>query len=141
MDDHALDAATHPPLPSQTIGVLVAEDEALLRGEMVRALTAAGIAAFEAHDADAAVEILARRDDIRVLITDVAMPSGAVNGYQLAAMVAARWPEIDILVVSGVDRPQAGELPPGVRFLLKPCRSQDLIAAVFGFAAQRTGSI
>ncbi|XYD09119.1 response regulator [Methylobacterium sp. NMS12] len=121
--------------------MLVAEDEALLRGEMVRALKAAGLAAFEAHDADAAVEILARRDDIRVLITDVAMPSGAVNGYQLAAMVAARWPEIGILVVSGIDRPQAGELPPGVGFLSKPCRGQDFIAAVLAFDSQRTSSI
>ncbi|MDP4026948.1 response regulator [Methylobacterium sp. NEAU 140] len=121
--------------------MIVAEDDALLRADMARTLTAAGIAVFGVGDADEAVGALAWRSDIRVLITDVGMPSGGVNGFQLAAMVAARWPQIGILVVSGGERPQSGELPMGVRYLPKPCRSQDLVAAVFAIVSRQTGAI
>lgn len=141
MQDSGRRADPHPPLTGGKIGVLVAEDEALLRADTVRILTDAGMTAIEAVDADEAIAILTERDDIRVLITDIIMPAGAVNGYQLAKMVAARWPHVGLLLVSGADRPGPMDLPQGARFLSKPYRGQDLVSAVFAFVSEQTGSI
>lgn len=122
------------PDPERTT-VLIAEDEPLARMAAVQALSAAGLDVVQACDATEALAILAEHPSVRVLVTDIVMPSGTVNGYQLTAMIAARWPQIRILIVSGADRPQPGELPLGVGFLAKPWTGPDLVAAVRALAA------
>lgn len=117
--------------------VLVAEDEPLARMAAVQALTAAGFDVVQACDASEALAILTEHSNVRVLVTDIVMPSGTVDGYQLTAMIAARWPQIRILIVSGADRPQPGELPLGVGFLAKPWTGSDLTGAVLALVAQQ----
>lgn len=129
------------PLRSGAIGVLVVEDEPLLMMDTADVFTAVGMEAFEARDADAALTILSKRGDINVLITDLAMPLGTMDGRDLIRVVAERWPDIRVLVLSGADTPKPGDLPNGVRFLPKPYRGQDLVSAVFAAVSQQTGSI
>ena len=56
-------------------------------------------------------------------------------------MVATRWPDLGILGVAGADRPGPEDLPQGARFLSKPTRGRDLVAAVFGFVSERPGAL
>ncbi|MGU3540388.1 response regulator [Methylobacterium sp. A54F] len=135
------EAATAPPLAADRIGILLVEDEPMLLLSTALAFEEAGITVFEASNSDEAVKVLSQRDDIRVLITDVAMPRGAMNGYQLARLVASRWPHMGVLILSGVDRPAEGDMPPGVRFMPKPYRTRDLIGQVFAFVSRQSGSV
>ena len=64
--------STTPPV------VLVVEDEALIRMLAVDVLEEAGFEVIEAPSADYAVLVLDKRDDIRVVFTDVDMP-GRLN--------------------------------------------------------------
>ncbi|WCS24192.1 response regulator [Methylobacterium sp. NMS14P] len=121
--------------------MLIAEDEPLARMAAVQALSAAGLDVVQACDATEALAILAEHSGVHVLVTDIVMPSGTVNGYQLTAMIAARWPQIRVLIVSGTDRPQPSELPLGVGFLAKPWTGPDLIAAVRALAAQQGNDV
>ena len=122
---------------AERIEVLIAEDEPLARLAAAQALLAVGFEVIQASDATEALAILAERETVRALVTDIVMPSGTVNGYQLAAMIAARWPQIRILIVSGADRPQPGELPLGVGFLAKPWTGPDLADAVLALVERQ----
>jgi hypothetical protein len=46
---------------------------------------------------------------------------GSMDGLKLAAAVRDRWPPIEILIVSGKQRPTSSELPERSVFLAKPC--------------------
>ena len=80
--------------------VLVVEDEALLRMMAVGIVEEAGMEPVEAEDADAAIQILERRNDVRILFSDIRMP-GSMDGIKLADAVRARWPAINIILTSG----------------------------------------
>ena len=105
--------------------ILLAEDEAALRMIMSETLLDAGYEVVEAENAVVAfAELEARAGGVAVLITDDAMPGGP-SGLELAAIVHQRWPDIGILVMSGREHL---DLPPGARFLAKPCSSRRLLA-------------
>ncbi|HET9160801.1 MAG TPA: response regulator [Caulobacteraceae bacterium] len=115
--------------------VLVVEDEPFVRMIAAEGLEDAGFEVIEAASADDALEILDSRDDVGVLFTDVNMP-GSVDGVGLARMVHERWPQLRIVITSGMDRPRRGEIPDDGRFVPKPYRPgevahviEELIAA------------
>jgi CheY-like chemotaxis protein len=98
--------------------VLLVEDEALVRMFADEVLTEdGGFKVIATANADEAITILRVRTDVRVLFTDVNMP-GSMDGLRLAHAVHAQWPDIGIVVTSGLGLP--GPLPPGARFLSKP---------------------
>jgi CheY-like chemotaxis protein len=101
----------------------------------------AGKSAFETRDADHAVIILSKRDDIRVVITELDMPLGRMDGHALVRIIALRWPGIGVLVLSGSGTPKPGDLPTGVGFVSKRCRGQDLVSAALAIVSRQTGSI
>jgi CheY-like chemotaxis protein len=87
--------------------ILLVEDEPHLRTVEAEVLHEAGFWVLEAQDADEAFERLKRRDDIRVVLTDVAMP-GSLNGFEFARLVAQGWPEVGVMVISGKAPPKRG---------------------------------
>lgn len=94
--------------------VLIVEDDFLIRSgaaDMVRDL---GFEAIEAADADEAIELLERRNDIDILFTDIQMP-GSMDGLRLIAVVRDRWPPILLLVTSGQVTPRSDQMPSGTR--------------------------
>ena len=109
--------------------ILLVEDEPHLRTAEAEVLHEAGFWVLEAQDADEAFELLKRREDIRVMLTDVAMP-GSLNGFEFARLVAQGWPEVGVLVISGKAPPKAGDLPPNAVFVSKPVNSKTLIEKV-----------
>jgi CheY-like chemotaxis protein len=99
--------------------VLVVEDQPLLRMMAVDLVEDAGFEALEAGDAREALLLLEAITAIRILFTDIDMP-GDMDGLVLAATVRDRWPPIQIVVVSGMKRPSANDLPAGSVFFSKP---------------------
>jgi CheY-like chemotaxis protein len=109
--------------------VLVVEDEPLIRIDLADYLASSGFDVLEAAHADEALNLLERRDDIRVLVTDVDMP-GSMDGLMLAHMVADRWPPVRIVVVSGHLRVGVIDIPEGSLFFSKPYHQPDLVASM-----------
>jgi two-component system, response regulator PdtaR len=99
--------------------VLIVEDEALIRMSAIDMVEQTGRGIVEAVDADDAIRVLASREDIGFLFTDVEMP-GSMDGYKLARTVHARWPDIAIVITSGRKEPGIGDVPAGGRFISKP---------------------
>ncbi|MEW5983854.1 MAG: MASE1 domain-containing protein [Acidobacteriota bacterium] len=102
--------------------LLVVEDDRALRKLAVRALKAAGHRVLEAGTPSEALEIeTGWPDRLDLLLTDVVMPG--MNGFELAARLVERRPDLRILYMSGYADdalvPQGGSLR-DVPFLQKP---------------------
>jgi CheY-like chemotaxis protein len=70
--------------------VLIVEDETLIRINAIEVIEAAGYEVVEAANADIAISILERRNEIRLIFTDIDMP-GSMDGVKLAHFVKNRW--------------------------------------------------
>ena len=99
--------------------VLVVEDEAVIRLDVVAQLESAGFDVVEFADADEAMLLLKSSERIAALFTDVNMP-GEVDGIQLAHRARELHPDIRIVVTSGFGRVDKAALPPGGHFVPKP---------------------
>jgi CheY-like chemotaxis protein len=110
--------------------VLLVEDEALIRMSAADTLDDAGYRVVEAVHADEALLLLQARPDIQVLVTDVDMKGGSIDGFALARQVHERWPWVAIIVMSGRMMPGPGDLPEKAEFITKPYRSSALVEAV-----------
>ncbi len=106
---------------ARKIGVLLVDDDPIVLMDMAQSLTEAGFVVFEARNADEALRVLSTEPDVLMTITDVDMRDGSLDGFQLAQVIAMRWPEIGLLIISGQSRPRVSDLPEGARFLTKPC--------------------
>jgi two-component system, response regulator PdtaR len=119
--------------------VLLVEDEPLVRTTQVDILRDADFWVVEADDADEAFEILKRRQDVKVVLTDVDMP-GSIDGFEFARLVAQGWPEVGVLVISGKTFPSPGDLPSNAVFVPKPLRPAALIEQLQAVMARQTAT-
>ncbi|MFQ3671833.1 MAG: ATP-binding protein, partial [Verrucomicrobiia bacterium] len=123
------------PQPTQGASVLLVEDEPGIRSLLSNMLTRAG---FHCHAVATGRQALdwfnqaPRPPD--VLVSDVIMP-GDISGYDLAACLIAKAPDIKIIMISGYNQEMFGQSesvttpwdPTRFRFLEKPFRAQILI--------------
>jgi DNA-binding NtrC family response regulator len=99
---------------------LVVDDDDSILAHAVDILEEAGFRTLMALHAEEAINALeVHGDEVTLLFTDVEMP-GAMSGFELAREVAARWPEIGVLVASGNCQPSDGDMPEGAIFVGKP---------------------
>ena len=112
----------HGSLPKE---VLVVEDEPMTRIVAADALVERGIMAWEAGDADEALQALERHPRIGLVFTDVSMP-GDTDGLALAHRVSLSHPELELIVTSGAATVADEDLPEGGTFLPKPYRPDRL---------------
>lgn len=105
------------------------EDEPLVRLVAAEILVDANFRVIETGNAEEAFTVLRAGVEVDVLLSDVEMPPG-LNGYELARQVHEHWPTVEILITSGREWPQEGDLPPGAAFLAKPCPSETLISYI-----------
>lgn len=100
---------------------LVADDDPLIRIDASDILQDAGFRVHEASSVAEALAILQQADpSIQLLFTDVQMPPGELNGFDLARRCSRDWPHIAIVVSSGMIKPKPGDLPDGAVFISKP---------------------
>jgi DNA-binding NtrC family response regulator len=100
------------------IAVLVVEDDALIRGNIVDVLEEDG---FTVHECDSSAEALAAMESnigADCLVTDVDLGKG-IDGLDLASIVHDHWPDVGIIVVSGKPRTMPVDVP-DARFFIKP---------------------
>jgi len=110
--------------------ILVVEDNSEVREVAVAQLAALGYRVVEAENAEEALSILGRDDDIDLIFTDVVMP-GPMNGDELARIARRQRPDLKVLLTSGFAK---GALHGGPQsdlaniFLPKPYRQVELAA-------------
>jgi two-component system, cell cycle sensor histidine kinase and response regulator CckA len=94
-------AAEAVPLPSAggDETVLIVEDEAAVRKVLARVLHQQGYEVLESESFDTALEAYrSRRDDIRLVISDLAMPGR--SGHELVAELLGDQPGLPIVLLS-----------------------------------------
>ena len=80
--------------------ILIAEDDENVRQFVARALAHAGHEVTEAEDGGLAAEILQEKAGaFDLLLSDIKMP--VMDGIALALNVAAAWPELTIVLMTG----------------------------------------
>ena len=131
-----VDAAPESVSPSElalrgTGLILVAEDEDLVRTQVVRMLSRAGYAVLQACNGAKAVEMFtAQADNIDLVLLDVVMP--VLDGWRAYQRILELRPTVKVIFTTGY---AANVLPPdfaarGARLLSKPYKRQDLLAEV-----------
>jgi CheY-like chemotaxis protein len=80
--------------------VLVVDDEVDLLEVALAYLAEMGFAAFEARDGASALEVLAQRSEIDLMVTDIVMPGG-MNGAELVQRARDLRPDLKIVYSSG----------------------------------------
>jgi CheY-like chemotaxis protein len=110
--------------------ILVVEDEALVRMTLVDVLEDAGFKVIEAVHADEALRVLKAVSGIDAVVTDVEMPRGSINGFELARRVRTDRQEIGVLIASGRAAPKPGDLPDGALFIGKPVHPETLVRLI-----------
>jgi two-component system chemotaxis response regulator CheB len=91
-----------PPPPSQNLRVLVVDDMALYRRLLTEAMRAVPRARVVGMAADG-VSALEKLETLPVdfVVLDIEMPR--MNGIEALAVIRERWPQIGVVIVSGVD--------------------------------------
>lgn len=97
-----------------------------MRLTQVDILQEAGFWVAEADDADEALELLRRRQDLSVVLTDVDMP-GSLDGFEFARLVTQGWLEVGGSRNLWQAFLEKGDLPPSAQFLAKPVRPEALV--------------
>ncbi len=118
------------PQPFHRPLILVVEDEALVRMTLVDVLEDAGFRVIEAVHADEALRVMKAVPDIQAMVTDVEMPRGSINGFELARQVRASRQDIGVLIASGRAAPNPGDLPEGALFIGKPIHPETLVCLI-----------
>jgi CheY-like chemotaxis protein len=109
--------------------VLVVEDNPALRRVVVSQLRRLGYRVLEAENVASALAILEGAQRVDLVFADVVMP-GKADGYDLARIVAARWPTINVLLTSGFPGNHRDAEAATIPLLTKPYRREDLARAV-----------
>lgn len=117
--------------------ILVVDDDVLVRYFGLDVLAEAGFETLGAKHADEAIAILENQNYVGILFTDVHMPGASMDGFGLARYVADRWPQIGIIVVSGLAAPKPGDMPSGARFHGKPYHSGAVLKDLRDLLARR----
>jgi len=80
--------------------ILVVEDDALVRSSVKLILNGLGYRAVTAGDAVEALEILQKRNDISLVLSDVIL-TGGMSGIELVAKAREDNPDLKVIFVSG----------------------------------------
>lgn len=112
--------------------ILVVEDDALVRQNVMRQLRGLGYRVVEAGSGAEALEVLKKTPQLDLLLSDVVMPGG-MNGWELATAAKATRPGLKVLLTSGYAEHTIASrvgLDFNVDLLLKPYRRTQLATKV-----------
>ena len=108
--------------------ILVVDDEAIARENLVHVLVKAGYRATAAADGREALAVLAG-DPFDLVITDLRMPG--LNGMELLTAVKRRHPEVEVIVATGyaaVDSAVSAMRLGAFTYVAKPVRVEEVLA-------------
>jgi CheY-like chemotaxis protein/anti-sigma regulatory factor (Ser/Thr protein kinase) len=108
--------------------ILVVEDDEEVRNVVLSTLQMLGYGTLAAENGEAAVAMLKRHSNVRLVLSDVNMPGG-LNGFALAREVQARWRNVKFLLTSGFVNDREGDESVS-DVLLKPYRADELARRV-----------
>lgn len=110
---------------------LVADDDEALRRTVREHLHDAGWPVLEAADGEEAFELATRIEDVTLVVSDIDMGAG-MSGVDLAERLAARRPELRILLATGLaaDAPERRRAEGRFALLPKPFGREGLRAAL-----------
>ncbi|HMK90665.1 MAG TPA: ATP-binding protein [Methylocystis sp.] len=108
--------------------VLIVEDQADVRRQIVGALNEIGCAVQEAGEGAAGLSFIVSGEPLDLLITDVGLPG--MSGLQLAEAARATRPDLPILIITGYADKSLGtlRLTAGMEVLRKPFTLDDVVA-------------
>ena len=118
--------------------ILVVEDEAGVRMVVLEVLNELGYVTHEAVDAASALKLVDSGIHLDLLVTDVGLPG--TNGRQLAEMIRARRPGLQVLFITGYTGHaaiRAEFLDAGMDMLAKPFLIDDLALKIEGMLKSR----
>jgi len=111
------------------VTIIVADDDELVRKYFVDVLEFAGYEVLPARTGLEALDLVQRRNDACLLLTDVQMPG--LDGLSLARRAREVHGDIDVVYVTGRDKGDLADLAvPDSCILRKPCRATVLLKAV-----------
>lgn len=119
---------------TESLRLLMVEDQQELRELIGEALRDAGITVDTADDGQAALRMLREHGPYDVVFSDIRMPNG-MSGIELSEQVAQLLPQARMILASGFAKAQLPPLPARVDFLPKPYRLRQLIDLLKGVAA------
>jgi CheY-like chemotaxis protein len=125
--------------------VLLVEDESMVREVVSEFLHDAGLEVTEVSSAASALEVLEADHGAPpppVLVTDVNLGEGGMDGIALAEELRRRWPAIGIVVITGhaPNLVRMTLLQPHARSFLKPFPASELVRAVQDLVAPEVAS-
>ena len=115
--------------PTDMNTILIVEDEAIVRFELIDFFRDEGYRVFEAESADQAIVLMERNSTIRIVLTDIDMP-GSMDGLKLAHYIRERYPPTLLLLASGRVTVRQSDLPDSSVFLSKPFDPTRLIRTI-----------
>lgn len=125
-------AQAAPAATPRPASILVVDDEAGIRGLVLKALRRANYEVIEAASAESALQVAAARGaPIDLLLTDVVL--SGMSGPELARRMHAAQPSLKVLYISGYapeEIMRGPAHPPGARLLAKPFTLAALLEAV-----------
>jgi len=109
---------------------MVVDDELLVRDFASTLLRQSGYSVLPACDAAEALQISGGDAGIDLLLTDVEMGEGRMNGFELTARVMTEHPGIQVVIMSGLPENESLAATHGLAFLSKPFQPATLIDRV-----------
>ena len=116
------------PRPVEPATILAVDDDGLVLMNTAAMIEELGHRPIKAANAEQALELLAKNDDIQLVITDQAMPG--MTGVQLAQAIRAEHPDLPIVLVTGYSEIPDAEAV-GLSIMGKPF-SEESLALVIG---------
>jgi PAS domain S-box-containing protein len=112
--------------------ILIVEDNQLLREHACEILGASGYSILSANDPETALRLSEEHQgQIDLVLSDVVMPQ--MNGFELAAQLRQRYPQMRILLMSGYSQTELADreaLDRRVPLIQKPFSNRDLMDRV-----------
>ncbi len=126
-------APVRSPRVDRRCHVLLVEDDDNIAEMVGGMLDALGYDSTRTANAAAALEVLTRTPDFDLVFSDMVMP-GDMNGLALAEEIAARRPDLPIVLTTGYSNAATSAAAKGIKLLVKPYRiealSEELKAAL-----------
>ena len=114
---------------SETLSVLLVEDDWLIREDMAQTLRDGGCEVRLAAGYGEALQALEEEPQTKVLVTDIDF-QGPHTGLELVAEIRSRRPDMGVIILSGKVRPPSDQVPADALFCTKPCAPGALLALV-----------